>query len=80
MYLRKPITRYQLSRIAHRITNILNSEAVFMASQIQLWRSMADNDPVKALSEIADSLKTLRIETLKSYEIPYRREIGKSDD
>lgn len=68
MYIRRAITRFQLSRLSQRIINVINAEAIFTGTQIATWRSMASSDPVRALEDIAKAITALRIETLKDYD------------
>ncbi len=68
MYVRRAITRFQLSRLSQRIINVINAEAIFTGTQIATWRSMSTSDPVRALEDIAKAITALRIETLKDYD------------
>lgn len=69
MFIKRAITRYQLSRIAHRIINVLNNEAIFQPSQIQVWRSNTGNDVVQVLGDIGKAIAGLRIESLLDFDL-----------
>ena len=67
MFIRRPITRFQLSRMSQRIINAINPEAIFQPTQIQTWRALATDDPCRALQDIGKAITDLRIECLKDY-------------
>lgn len=69
MFIKRAITRYQLSQIAHRIINVLNNAAIFQPPQIQAWRSNVENDVVRTLGDVCKAVSDLRIESLLDFDI-----------